>query len=69
MASKHKRRHKLPPPQAKAAPVVPGPNEFDAGQEQAMRAGARQSRMADAGPSIDPMNGPMNAGTYPGEPV
>lgn len=52
---KHKgaRGHKRAPKQA--APVAPGPSEFDAGQEQAMRAGARQSRMADTG--APPMGG------------
>ena len=40
---KHKAKKRHAPP---ARPMVqPGPNEFDAGQEQAMRAGARQARM------------------------
>ena len=32
------------------AGLMPGPNEFDAGAEQRMRAGARQARMA---PDLD----------------
>lgn len=62
MAKKHKKKH-APPPMMKrpaAAPPpspMPGPNEFDAGQEQAMRAGARQSRMPPAGPPDEDMDG------------
>lgn len=47
---KHKAKKRPPGPKPAA---MPGPNEFDAGQEQAMRAGARQSRMPPPMPDED----------------
>lgn len=40
--SKRHKKHQLPT--RRPTPPMPGPNEFDASQEQSMRAGARQSR-------------------------
>lgn len=63
---KHKKGGKLPipprriavPAHSRAAPMrkppaapMPGPNEFDAGQEQSMRAGARNARLAPPPPT------------------
>lgn len=53
----HKRR--APGPRAPSASQLapsPGPNEFDAGQEQAMRQGQRQANMP-APPDGDDMGG------------
>jgi hypothetical protein len=56
---KHKSKGKLPIPPQRAPRNVPppspspGPNTFDAGQEQAMRSGARQARLAPLPPDND----------------
>jgi hypothetical protein len=56
--AKHKHKGgKLPIPPRRGPPPMPppqpSPNTFDAGQEQAMRAGARQARLAPLPPDND----------------
>ncbi len=53
-SKRHKAKKRSPPverPHARG--IMPGPNEFDAGQEQSMRAGARASRMPPPMPEDD----------------
>jgi hypothetical protein len=51
MVPAHTRAHPTrKPPMPPGAPM-PGPNEFDAGQEQAMRAGRRAANMPQPAPS------------------
>ena len=42
---KVKKHHRKPPGTLPPRAPMPGPNEFDAGQEQRMRQGARAARM------------------------
>lgn len=65
MAKKHKghkaKHHSLPPPSP-----MPGPHEFDAGQEQAMRQGRRPPMPPQGEPDEDDMGGMGGGGMPPG---